>query len=182
MVKTAEPIIYTPESIKKCFSKYGELMRENEIILQRIDDAKMREYAIKSSKLDGMPHSPSSEADKIGNNVAKVVLLEQSAAKVAKEAEKLYYDIDETINLINGKGYAEKRAVLQLKYLDCLRWSEINNSLFGDKDDFLEREDSYLRRAHKLCKAALQDLCDILNVSAGNSADIPLENLRKIQT
>ena len=184
--------IYTPESIKDYFLQYRELMRENEMLLQRLDHAKMKEYSINSTKLDGMPHSKSGD-DKMASSVSTVLLLEEKARDVAKKAQKLYSDIDEIICLINGKGYADKRTVLQVRYLDCMSWNDVTDSLFGNKDDFLEKEDTYLRRIHKIHVEALQELSEILNASAGTSADIPRkvcgksadnlqESLRKIQT
>ncbi len=54
------------------------------------------------------------------------------------------------------------RYILQLKYLDGLDWKDIPGELFADKEDFIEREDSYTRRAFAIHKKALQSLAELM--------------------
>ncbi len=54
------------------------------------------------------------------------------------------------------------RYILQLKYLDGLDWKDIPGELFADKEDFIDREESYSRRMFMIHKKALQNLAELM--------------------
>ena len=54
------------------------------------------------------------------------------------------------------------RIVLQLRYLDHAEWDDINFSVFGGKDDYSDKDESYMRRVYKYHKAAIQALANLI--------------------
>lgn len=49
-----------------------------------------------------------------------------------------------------------------MRYLDGCRWEEVAEMLFGQRDDYEEKADSFLRRVHKIHGAALGKLANIV--------------------
>lgn len=57
---------------------------------------------------------------------------------------------------------AIQRDVIRYRYLMCLKWDDVNQHMHGHLDDFVDREESYLRRATKAHGSALKKLDTIL--------------------
>ena len=53
---------------------------------------------------------------------------------------------------------SDEKAVIRVRYHDRESWSAVSKILFGKRKDFSEKEESYLRRVHKLHGAALVNL------------------------
>lgn len=151
------------EDVKAWLQRFGEIHRSCELLKERIDLAEAAAYNTKSATPDGMPHSGADPVDIVGRTVARLDSLRAKLAAAQAEAATVCAEIETAIERINGKKSAEKQALLQLRYLDFLRIGEINGVLFGGERDFIEREDSYLRRTTYLQMDALKDLSVILD-------------------
>ena len=51
-----------------------------------------------------------------------------------------------------------EKAVVKMRYIDSAEWEEITNTLFGGKDDFNYKCDSYQKRVFRAHKNALENL------------------------
>lgn len=151
------------EDVKAWLQRFGEIHRSCELLKERLDLAEAAAYNTKSSAPDGMPHGGADPVDTIGRTVARLDSLRAKLAAAEAEAATVYAEIETAIERISGKKSAEKQAILQLRYLDLLRIGETNGVLFGGERDFIEREDSYLRRTTYLQTDALRDLAVILD-------------------
>ena len=81
----------------------------------------------------------------------------------AKAQMIIFYDeIDAAIGKISGAGEETMRGVLQMRYLDSASWNEINFALFGDRKDFPERVENYLRTTFNYQERAMKKLSSIL--------------------
>ncbi len=156
-------MIHTSDTVKVWLSGYGELIKDVDNILERIEILRERAFSPSSPILDGMPHQKGNRTDRIGHTVAHYDFLEREAKAKFERAKILYKEIDTSIKLIHGKGSADKKAVLQMKYLDLAEWDEVLDMLFMKKENFLEKEDSYRRRVFKLHQVALSELAELLN-------------------
>ena len=94
--------------------------------------------------------------------------LDREAAEKAQDAAALYAEIDGAIRRLEGNHAAERRTVLQCRYLDGQAWGCVTYLLFGDRVDFNDKEDSFQRRVFNIHKAALEDLAQILYQSEGD--------------
>ena len=151
------------ENVKSWLLRYSEAHRSCELLKERLDLVEVAAYNTKSATPDGMPHGGADPVDTIGRTVARLDSLRAKLAAAQAEAATVYAEIETAIERISGKKSTEKQALLQLRYLDLLRISEINGVLFGGERDFIEREDSYLRRTTYLQTDALKDLSIILD-------------------
>lgn len=143
--------------------RYSEAYRTLELLRERLDLAETAAHNPRSATPDGMPHGSGNPVDVLGKTIAKLERLRSQVAAAEIESDSIYEEIEEAIGKIAGARCAEKKSVLQLRYLDCAAWSDVNNALFGDRKDFLDREDSYMRRVFYIHGEALGKLSVILD-------------------
>lgn len=154
---------HTPESVKAWLRSYGELIADIDNLCERAETLREKASSPSSPILDGMPHEKGGHTDRIAHLVAQCDFLEREASEKMQKSRVLYKKIDAAIKQIKGPGWAYKKAVLQMRYLDLATWNETLDMLFMKKPDFLDKEDSYRRRCHKIHKEALGALAEILN-------------------
>ena len=65
----------------------------------------------------------------------------------------------------------DERAVLRLRYFDRADWDGICAALYGDRQDYLDRLDSYQNRTYKAHGRDLLRLAEILKDSGENDGD-----------
>ena len=111
-----------------------------------------------------MPRVPGFDGDKLGGIIGAADALDREAAEKEQDAAALYIEIDGAIRRIDGKHGAERRTVLQCRYLDGQAWGGVTYLLFGDRVDFNDKEDSFQRRVFNIHKAALEDLAQVLDL------------------
>lgn len=150
------------EWVKEWLGRYASAMREVALLRIRADNLRDRAMSLASSHIDGMPRAPGFGGDKYGGIIGEADLLENEAAEKEQKALTLYREIDNKIRQIGGTHGAERRFILQARYLDGLEWRDVTYLLFGDDKDFLEKEDTMQKRAFKIHAAALKDLSAIL--------------------
>lgn len=159
------------DQVKEWLSRYAVAAREVALLRARADAIRDRAASPSSPTLDGMPRSPGFEGDRLGEVIGIADVIERQVAEKEAQAAEAYREIDATIQQISGKHAAERKFILQCRYLDRMDWPDVIFLLFGEKDDFGDREDSYGRRAYNIHKAALQDIGTILDENKGEKED-----------
>ena len=128
----------------KCaLQQYAELLRENNRQIQRLDQLEMRKNNDSCAE---------ARALELAQSIRDGISLEQETGAKLE-------------GLIGRLHSADERAVLRMRYFDLSGWPEIRSSLYGDKPDFLQREQSYSRRAFRLHTDALAALDQMLEDS-----------------
>lgn len=159
------------DQVKEWLSRYAVAAREVALLRARADAIRDRAASPSSPTLDGMPRSPGFEGDRLGEVIGIADVIERQVAEKEAQAVEAYREIDATIQQISGKHATERKFILQCRYLDRMDWPDVIFLLFGEKDDFGDREDSYGRRAYNIHKAALQDIGTILDENKGEKED-----------
>lgn len=159
------------DQVKEWLSRYAVAAREVALLRARADAIRDRAASPSSPTLGGMPRSPGFEGDRLGEVIGIADVIERQVAEKEAQAAEAYREIDATIQQISGKHATERKFILQCRYLDRMDWPDVIFLLFGDKDDFGDREDSFTRRAYNIHKAALQDIGTILDENKGGKED-----------
>lgn len=157
----------TSEAVKGWLQRYQEAARDSEALDSRVANARAKAEAARTSHLDGMPHGGGFAGDTLGAALARIDELEGEAREARAHAVELYHEIDTAIKQIDGPGWPDMRAVLRVRYLDLERWEGVAEVLFGQRDDYEERADSFLRRVHKIHGKALAALAEIVPLDEG---------------
>ena len=155
------------DDIKLALIEYRE--REKEIInqterLSLIDD---RLTGLGTPSLSDMPRTPSPANDRIDRLLSIKLELEKDLLSKQEFQFEFRRHVEEVLKKIKK---ADERLVIRARYLDCsiyhqdrlTDWTDVSNLLFGGKLDYLEKEDSYLRRTHMIHKAALIEISAIV--------------------
>lgn len=144
--------------IQSWLSGYAAARREAALLRARADVLRMRASAPATPKLDGLPHSSGFDGDRIGGAVGTVDEVEREIAELERRATEIYREIDDAVLMLDGPRAVDWRTLIRLRYIDGCEWPDISFLLFGDKEDFSEKEDTYLRRAFRLHSEALAAL------------------------
>lgn len=136
---------------------------DKQILLQYIDlDQEIKEldeerikiiYSLSAPKVpDGMPRPKNSKSDPVANAAIRLAALSEKIAQKTDELIALRIKIEEAIAALPSK----ERRVMRLRYIRGLKWAQIAERIFGDKEDYFERADSYLRTVTRIHGRALQ--------------------------
>lgn len=150
---------YDTDAVKYRLIEYREREKDIDSQTERLDRLEMKILSVGSPTLSDMPKSPSLPQDRTTALIADKIDLENDIrqAIAAQRREK------EAIEVILRKlRHSEERAVIRMRYFDGASWNDVVDMLFGGKDDFLGKEDTYLRRTHKIHGSALLNMAIII--------------------
>lgn len=152
------------EEVKAWLQRYGELWNEIDDISARRNALALRATAARTSELDGLPHGQGGRSDPTGNTAILLTELDREINNMVAEAKCLYDEIEGTVKQLRGRGSADMRCIIRCRYIDGFPWSETAEILFGHREDFNERYDTFLRRTHLIHQKALAALSDFLHL------------------
>lgn len=154
--------------IKERLGEYTRLLREIDNQYERLGLMEMTMAAPPGSSMTGMPRGSGTPSDRTGMMVLrKMELEEQIEERLAEEREERAA-LEAMIRQVENP---DERAVLRLRYFDRADWDGICAALYGDRQDYLDRLDSYQNRTYKAHGRALLRLAEILKDSGENDGD-----------
>lgn len=160
------------ETVKLWLSRYRQQSDYVERLAHELDTLEAKATSPGTALLDALPHAPGYAGDRMGGIVGRLDELRTELAEAQGEATAIRRELENAIKKIHGQHWPDRRAVLRFRYLLLLPWEDVNDALFGAKRDFLDREDSYMRRTYRLHGEALTDLLEF----------VPAETLQEIDT
>lgn len=143
------------QDMKDHLSRYGLAVQEAEGLSERARELRARLDDARTANLDGMPHHASFSTDRIGRMLGQIEELEERAQAAWDNAAGVYDELQAEIDTLT---VPNQRTVLCARYLDLLTWERVNAVLFGNREDFERRTDSFLRQTFKLHGMALAEL------------------------
>nr|UWI09082.1 MAG: Protein of unknown function (DUF722) [Bacteriophage sp.] len=145
--------------IKERLRKYTRLLREIDNQYERLGRMEISMAAPPGPDMTGMPRGSGTPTDRTGMMVLrKMELEEQIEERLAEEREERAA-LEAMIRQVENP---DERAVLRLRYFDRADWDGICAVLFSDRQDYLERIDSYQNRTYKAHGRALLRMAEIL--------------------
>lgn len=76
------------------------------------------------------------------------------------DKEQAEYEL--LVGIINALPRFEQRQVMLARYMDGQKWKNVTAAMFGDKKDYTERVESYMRRVRRIHETALKNANRIL--------------------
>lgn len=147
------------QRIKDRLAAYTAILRDIDNQLERLDRMEMTMASPPGPDLTGMPRGSGTPSDRTGMMVErKIELEEQIEERLAEEREERAA-LEAMIRQVENP---DERAVLRLRYFDRADWDGICAVLFSDRQDYLERIDSYQNRTYKAHGRALLRMAEIL--------------------
>lgn len=150
---------YDTDAVKYRLIEYREREKDIESQTERLDRLEMKIMSVGSPTLSDMPKSPSPLQDRVTALIADKIDLENDIRQAIAEQRQEKKDIEVILRKLR---HSEERAVIRMRYFDGASWNDVVDMLFGGKDDFLGKEDTYLRRTHKIHGSALLNMAIII--------------------
>lgn len=151
--------LYSAATIKKRLMEYRDKERYIDAQIERLENLQSKMYAIGTPVMSDMPKAPSAIQDRIGVMVAQKEEIECELHDLIdyQKQEKVW--IDEVLEMLG----MEEKTVMQIRYIDCESWNKVTKIMFGSKDDFQDKAESYLRQCTRLHKRAIQEIVTYMN-------------------
>lgn len=146
------------QQIKERLSDYTAMLRDIDNQIQRLERMEATMTSPKAQRLDGMPHCGSP----IGDRMAEIIGRKQELEDVIREkiaAERREHTL--LAAMVDRMAKPDDRLVIQLRYFDRADWRNIAAALFGERDDYEEKFDAYMRRTWRIHGSALVELAKL---------------------
>ena len=153
-----------PDKARRFLERYRPAAERVTLLKRRLERLQERATAPPSPTLDGLPHAPGHEPDRIGDLLARIDECKADLEAAQAEAATLRQEIKKKISAMPGDSVARERqrTVLQARHLDGETWVGVAWCLFGDREDFDNKVEGYTRQCHRIHGDALQELSKIL--------------------
>lgn len=145
--------------IKERLGKYTRLLREIDNQYERLGRMEISMDAPPGPDMTGMPRGSGTPSDRTGMMVLRKLELEEQIKERLTEEREERAALEAMIRQVENP---DERAVLRLRYFDRADWDGICAVLFSDRQDYLERIDSYQNRTYKAHGRALLRMAEIL--------------------
>lgn len=147
------------QRIKDRLAAYTAMLRDIDNQLERLDRMEMTMASPPGPDLTGMPRGSGTPSDRTGMMVLRKMELEEQIKECLAEEREERAALEAMIRQVENP---DERAVLRLRYFDRADWDGICAVLFSDRQDYLERIDSYQNRTYKAHGRALLRMAEIL--------------------
>lgn len=146
------------DAVKKKLESYAALQRKIDNQIQRLHTLEATMGSASTSKITGMPGGGGNGESKVERLVVKKDELKLKIRRMEQEEREL---LDELEALIEQLENPDEQTVLEMHYIDRLRWWPICAALYSKEPDYEEKADKYLKRTFKLHGSALLALAKI---------------------
>ena len=151
------------EDVKEWLRRYRYAVDDVRALQLRVETLRDKMMSISSPIWSDMPKGNSTDPDKIGKAYSIVDEAEKELLDATEHARMVYREINDAIRQIRRNRTAEIRLVMQLRYLDLTPWDEVAFVMYGDKEDFYDRESTYTRKCHAFHRQGLELLKQIID-------------------
>ncbi len=145
-------------TIKNKLNAHRQLIEEIEVQELRLERIETKLASFGVSVLSDMPKASSMSYDRIADLIVQKDAINES---IKSAALKLKNEREEIEKLIEHLSQAKEKTVIRGRYIDGDSWSDVCELIFGGKQDFLEKEDSYMRRTYKIHQSAISNMAKI---------------------
>lgn len=144
---------YDVSKVKKWLSEFRVNERDIDDQIERLERMQARLESCSAPEITDMPRSPGFATDKMSLLLARKIDLETKLHAYI-ETQREYEDRIEY--LISKLPKWTERVIIRRKYIDAERWEDITFTLYGDKEDYLQKEESYKRNMFLIHGDALE--------------------------
>lgn len=143
------------EAIKKRLKEYTE--RERDIVnqLERIERMEAKLTSVCSPVFSDLPKSASPSQQRMADLTEQKIDLENKVSRAMERQKEERAELSEIVDCLES---SDEKAVIRMRYFDFSGWDSVLSMLFGGKEDFLDKLDSYKRRMYTLHGSALLNM------------------------
>lgn len=146
--------------MKEWLVAYREMDRDIDNQIERLERLVSKMTGAGAQVISDMPKTPGTTGDRMGDLVARKDDLETSIRAAVEERSQKRKKIEAILSRLRR---SDEKAVIRMRYIDREGWNTVAELMFGSRDDYESKEDTYLRRVHKVHGAALQNMAEAMN-------------------
>ncbi len=151
---THESEIYA-NAMKMRLKEYAERERDIENQLERIERMEAKLTSVCSPVFSDLPKAPSPSQQRMADLTDQKVDLEKKVERIIEQQKAERIALEEIIDQLE---LSDEKAVIRMRYFDSAAWDCVLSMLFGGREDFLRKEESYRRRMYSLHGSALVNM------------------------
>ncbi len=146
---------YDIQAAKDILYSYRDYEREIENKTELLERLTVKLEGVGAQNITDMPRAPSPANDRISDLISqKIEVEEMLTMDIEKFREKRRY----IRGLIRSLRSADEREVIRFRYLVGMEWYDVTDAMFGAKQDYLAKADSYQRRTYSIHARALNHI------------------------
>lgn len=161
---------YDVEAVKQRLTEYLENERDIDNQIERLEHLNARMVGVGAQVLTDMPKSPSVTNDRMAELLGQKEELELAIRAAVTEQSKERQRIEAILKHLRNP---DERAVIRMRYFDRSSWPEVRDMMFGHKADFDEKEETYLRRTHRVHGSALVNMARYMEETGDQNTAVP---------
>ncbi len=147
------------QAVRDRLNEYREKSRDIDNQVERLERLQAKMYGVGSQNLSDMPKSPSPSNDRMTDMVSQKEELEQLIREDVEAQSQERKFIEDAMKHIRK---SDEKAVIRMRYFDGYSWNDVRDMLFGHKEDYDEKLDSYQRRTFGVHRCALHHLAEYI--------------------
>ena len=156
---TMEEKRYDVAAVKERLNEYREKERDIDNQIERLVRLVTKMSSVGAQTITDMPRSQGTDGDRIGKLVAEKEELEADIRSDERDQKEEWSKIEAILSKLK---HSDERAVIRIRYHDRESWSTVAEVIFGNVEDYLDREGTYIRRVHKIHGSALLNMAKIM--------------------
>lgn len=159
---------------EKATDKIKKLLAAFTNLRKRIDNTEKRLEALELSvgvatpSYSGMPGGGGDRSSEQERYAIKKEEIQEKLDSMNAEENRRREEIEALIELMDKPN---EQTVIEMHYLDNIKWRLISVAIWGDKPDYDENERRYLKRTFKIHGSALQSLARIYEQQATDPSE-----------
>lgn len=161
---------YDVEAVKQRLTEYLENERDIDNQIERLEHLNARMVGVGAQVLTDMPKSPSVTNDRMAELLGQKEELELAIRAAVTEQSQERQRIEAILKHLRNP---DERAVIRMRYFDRSSWPEVRDMMFGHKADFDEKEETYLRRTHRVHGSALVNMAKYIEETGDQNTAVP---------
>jgi hypothetical protein len=128
---------------KQTLRQYRYLVKE----IEQLSEAQERLAAgqLGAVNINDMPKGNSIIHDRMAETACKMIELQYIIAERLNKAVAMQIEIERALDSLEPS----ERELMRYRYVDGLNWNRVTEKLYSDKEDFIDRFESYQRTVYR---------------------------------
>lgn len=161
---------YDVDTVKQRLTEYVENERDIDNQIERLERLTARMVGVGAQVLTDMPKAPSVTNDRMADLLGQKEELEATIRAAVTEQSLERQRIEAILKRLRNP---DEKAVIRMRYFDRSSWPEVRDMMFGHKEDFFEKEETYLRRTHRIHGSALVNMAKAIEDADEPNTAVP---------
>ena len=158
------------DKIKKLLAAFLKLRKRIDNTEKRLEALELSVGAPATPSYSGMPGGGGERSSEQERYAIKKEEIQEKLENMYAEENRRREEIEGLIELMEKPN---EQTVMEMHYLDGIKWRVISVAIWGEKPDYDENERRYLKRTFKIHGSALQSLAKIYNRQATETSEEP---------